>query len=92
MSGIENPVENFPQGKGDTLTIKRRKEIWEAMHPETPTNCRGLGGRGKTEFASETAGVSGDSVRDVQRHVARAEALGDDLDKVAGTLPHNSKS
>lgn len=66
-------------------SIKRRKEIWEAMHCETPTNCRGLGGRGKTEFASETAGVSGDSVRDVQRHISRAEALGDDLDKVAGT-------
>lgn len=66
--------------------ISRRKQIWEALHPtETATNCRSLGGRGKTEFASETAAVSGDNVRDVQRHLSRAEALGDDLLKVAGT-------
>lgn len=66
--------------------IKRRKAIWEALHPaETTTSCRSLGGRGNTDFASETAAVSGDNVRSVQRHIARAEALGDDLPRVAGT-------
>lgn len=65
--------------------IKRRKEVWEAMHPETATSCRGLGGRGKTEFPSETADVTGQTPRDIQRHVSRAEALGDDLDEVVGT-------
>lgn len=65
--------------------IKRRKEVWEQLHPETATNCRGLGGRGNTEFASESAGVSGENVRNIQRHVARAEALGDDLEEVVGT-------
>ncbi len=65
--------------------IHRRKEIWEVIHPETATNCRGSGGRGKTEFASETAAASGQNVRDVQRHVARADALGPDLHAVVGT-------
>lgn len=66
--------------------IKRRKAIWEALHPaETTTSCRSLGGRGNTDFASETAAVSGDNVRSVQRHIARAEALGDDLPRVIGT-------
>lgn len=66
--------------------IKRRKAIWEALHPaETTTSCRSLGGRGNTDFASETAAVSGDNVRSVQRHIARAEALGDDLPRVTGT-------
>ena len=60
--------------------------IWEALHPaETTTSCRSLGGRGNTDFASETAAVSGDNVRSVQRHIARAEALGDDLPRVTGT-------
>ena len=36
-------------------------------------------------FAAETAAITGESKRDVNRHLARAEALGDDLDKVTGT-------
>lgn len=73
--------------------IKRRKEIWEAMrqnlggtscptqkateHKDRPQNQR--------DFAADTAKASGESKRDVNRHLARAEALGDDLDAVAGT-------
>ncbi|MBK6911377.1 MAG: ParB N-terminal domain-containing protein [bacterium] len=73
--------------------IKRRKEIWEAMRPnrqrvadlETGTTCPSFGGRGNTEFACDTSRASGESKRDVNRHLARAEALGDDLDEIAGT-------
>ncbi len=65
--------------------IARRKEVWEALHHESATNCRGLGGRGNTEFASETAAAGGENVRAVQRHVARAAALGPDLQAVIGT-------
>lgn len=36
-------------------------------------------------FAASTAVLTGESVRTIQRHIARAEALGDDLDKVIGT-------
>lgn len=45
-----------------------------------------------TSFASETANVAGEPKRSINQHIARAEALGDDLDKVAGTLANNSKS
>lgn len=100
--------------------VKRRKEIWEALHPvrqrfdsvfdalgtvegpmtdaeareETevgevfPPQFTGqLGGaRPQTKsFAASTAAVTGESKRSINQHLARAEALGDDLDKVTGT-------
>jgi hypothetical protein len=69
-----------------SAAIKRRKEIWEALHPgETGTNCSTLGGRGNTSFAAETAAVSGGSKQDINRHLARAESLGDELEEIAGT-------
>jgi hypothetical protein len=37
-------------------------------------------------FAAETASVTGENVRNIQRHLARAEALGDTLlDRITGT-------
>lgn len=87
--------------------VKRRKEIWEALHPVerqrvavledessgktlpiTPgrVSSRGRVGEGRPpEFASETAAVTGESKRSINQHLARAEALGDDLDRVTGT-------
>ncbi len=71
--------------------IKRRKQIWDALHPSGGTNCPtgrkpdGTFGDGQQAFAAETAAVSGQPKRDINRHLARAEALGDDLEKVAGT-------
>lgn len=89
--------------------VKRRKEIWEALHPvikqrveavaeavessgaacaetQARVSVRGRVGEGRpAEFASETAAVTGESKSQINRHIARAEALGDDLDKVAGT-------
>ena len=75
--------------------IKRRKAIWEALHPGgklevgqigPPQDAAHGGARPqRVEFANDTAKVTGESKRDVNRHLARAEALGDDLDKVAGT-------
>ncbi|WP_087744236.1 MULTISPECIES: hypothetical protein [unclassified Acidovorax] len=99
-----------------TKAVKRRKEIWEALHPvkaqrfesvfealgveaETDTvggaTCatnddlrsdgRKKGPQHHQAFASETAAVTGESKSQINRHLARAEALGDDLDKVTGT-------
>lgn len=71
--------------------IKRRKQIWEALHPSGGTNCstgrnpNGKFGEGQQQFAAETAAVSGQSKQDINRHLSRAESLGDDLLKVAGT-------
>ena len=69
--------------------IKRRKEIWEAMRPNQvgqlvpPVSKHGHAQ--PHEFAADTSRASGESKRDVNRHLARAEALGDELDAVAGT-------
>ncbi len=99
--------------------VKRRKEIWEALHPvrqrfdsvfdalgtveEHTTEAEGReelevepvippqvfshgGARPQSKsFAASTAEASGMTKQAINRHLARAEALGDDLDKVTGT-------
>lgn len=79
--------------QGRAYAIKRRKEIWEARNPS-------LGGticstqkatdhkdrpQNQKQFAADTAEATGQSKQDINRHVSRAEALGDDLLEVAGT-------
>ena len=61
MNTAAQPVASNSSGDKDVpaSAIKRRKEIWEALNPETATNCRGLGGRGNTEFAADTAAAAG---------------------------------
>lgn len=67
--------------------IARRKQIWEALHPNSGTTCptipRGPGM--PSQFAAETAAISGQSKKDINRHLSRASALGADLQAVAGT-------
>lgn len=76
--------------------VKRRREIWEALHPVAkvqvtqlapPESATGYKQPPPQEkaFAAETAAVTGESKSQINRHLARAEALGDDLDKVTGT-------
>ena len=94
--------------------VKRRKEIWEALHPvrqrfdsvfdalgtvEGPMTEAGEreqvepvippvakhGHAQEKSFAAATADASGMTKQAINRHLARAEALGDDLDKVTGT-------
>lgn len=68
--------------------VKRRREIWEALHPNSGASCATIPDRGPgrpVEFAADTAKVTGESKSQINRHFARAEALGDDLDKVTGT-------
>jgi len=91
--------------------IKRRKQIWEALHPTRqrfdsvyealgmdgepggqsfPTrNDDGTfikGGPKEKAFAASTAAVSGESKRAINQHLARAEALGDDLERITGKV------
>ena len=78
-----------------TSYTKRRKQIWEALHPEelevrqvvAPQVATHGGARLQTKgFATSTAEITGESVRGIQRHIARADALGNDaLTKVANT-------
>ena len=72
--------------------IKRRKEIWEALHPGGKTfSTRGTDGtfaKGDAKekgFAADTAKSSGMTKQAINQHVARAEALGDDINRVVGT-------
>ncbi len=94
--------------------VKRRKEIWEALHPVRQRFDSGFDALGTVEgpmteaeereqvaqvappvakhgraqdkgFAADTAQISGESKAAINRHLARAKALGDDLDKVTGT-------
>lgn len=74
--------------------IKRRKAIWEALHPgetggatcaSSLSDGRKAGPQHEPQFAADTAKVTGESKSQINRHVARAEALGDDLPRVAGT-------
>lgn len=91
---------------------KRRKAIWEALHPAAsqkfervwdalpieaggnlevaqvaPPQVMSHGGARPQvkSFAAETAAITGESKSQVNRHIARAEALGDDIDRLAGT-------
>ena len=97
-----------------TKAIKRRKEIWEALHPvrqrfDSVFDALGTvegpmtdaeereqvepvippvakhGHAQEKSFAAATADASGMTKQAINRHLARAEALGDDLDKVTGT-------
>lgn len=80
---------------------KRRKQIWEALHPEdsntqrvallenTGTTSSTITPRGvgrPKEFAASTAEATGMTKQAINRHIARADALGDEaLTKVAHT-------
>ena len=78
---------------------KRRKEIWEALYPAekamaklevgqaAPPQEFSHGGARPQEkaFAASTAAITGEDKRTINRHIARAEAIGDDLPRVHGT-------
>ena len=97
--------------------VKRRKVIWEALHPAPkvqqgelavgtiegpmteaeeregieveqavpPQNKHPMARPQDKAFAAETAAITGESKQSINRHVARADALGDDLVRVTGT-------
>lgn len=94
---------------------KRRKQIWEALHPVQSQLNVGVvlpfdpnddpekdelevahvappqvsthgGARPQTQgFASSTAEITGESKATINRHIARADALGDDVERITGT-------
>lgn len=73
--------------------ISRRKDLWEALHPETdrrnPPTClsdgRKAGPQHAKTFAADTMDKTGESDRRTREHLARASALGPDLHAVIGT-------
>lgn len=65
--------------------IKRRKDIWESLHPEGGNTVPTLGGNQQVGFAADTCAASGLTKRSVNEHLSRAAELGTDLDAVYGT-------
>ena len=72
----------------DGAEDRRRKAIYEELHPETKHggNAGGPSGQfvhtAKADFASATADATGKDERTIRRAAARGEALGDDLGAV----------
>lgn len=65
-----------------TRAVKRRREIWEALHPNSGNTLSTIPDRGPgrpKEFAADTAAAAGMTKQAINQHLARAEALGDDL-------------
>lgn len=56
---------------------------------ESGTNCSTLAapktGRGNTQFAAETAALTGQSKQEINRQLAVGKAIGEDLQRVVGT-------
>ena len=77
------------QTKSFALPIEARPEEVIELEVEQVVPLQVLthgGARPQTKsFAAETAVITGESKSQVNRHIARADALGDDLDKVTGT-------
>lgn len=71
--------------------VAKRKKAYEDVHPETKNggNRRGSGRQTgelkKDRFTADTAIKTGRSERSIQRDVTRANKLGPDLDRIAGT-------
>lgn len=91
---VQREAEEAVKAMGKVVDIQTakadrdRKEIWEALNPNSGATCATIADRGRgrpQEFASETAEVSGESKSQINRHVARAEALGDQINEVVGT-------
>jgi hypothetical protein len=75
-------AELSPAQQADHLA--RRKEIWVALEVSRQNVAKPKGGR-PAGFSSETASRTGVDRKTVQRDIARADALGPDIKRVAGT-------
>lgn len=77
---------------------KRRRDIWQALYPVQ--RAESLGGQtsptqkatehkdrpqNQPQFAAATAAITGEAKRTINQHLARADAIGDDLPRVHGT-------
>jgi ParB family chromosome partitioning protein len=93
LAGIdENIVRKNLKALERSRALARRKEIYEALHPETTTGKARGGGRGKGKakkeggqdvrlpsFAADTAAATSQSERQVRRDVAIGVGIPDDI-------------
>jgi ParB family chromosome partitioning protein len=79
----------------EAKSLKRRKQIYEAMHPEAP---KGQGrpkknGDNLSSFSEDAASKSGRNKRSIQRDVALADAIPDDVaERIADSPVADNKS
>lgn len=100
IAGIdENLIRRDLSDAERAMLVARRKELYEAQHPETAAQVAGAVGlnrqlgRGRqigdgenvVRFTAATARATGRSERAVQRDATRGEALGADAARVVGT-------
>ncbi len=83
-----HPLSALEEGQA----LKRRKEIYEALHPETKKGAQGGRGGKKNEsdnlsFSKDTAAKTGKSERTVQRQVAVAENLDESVQEELKDTP-----
>ena len=85
MTFAENPIKKYPlivklcefEPSERALFTQRRKEAYEALHPETKhgenqhTRSRQVGDNHAGRFTADTAARTGQSERSVQRDAAR---------------------
>ncbi len=91
----ENIAHNPLTAVEQTKALARRKEIYEALHPERKAGAKqGKKDAGKKEpgdkavsFAEETAQKTGKSRRTVQRDVAIGEAISDEVAELIKDTP-----
>ncbi|MEY9131925.1 hypothetical protein ACVMII_000793 [Bradyrhizobium diazoefficiens] len=89
----ENLIRRHLTAAQRAKLVARRKALYEAVHPQTKhggdrksTNAKNQDAEfASRSFAADTATKTGKSKRSVEVDAARAKALGDDLDRVAGT-------
>lgn len=89
----ENLVRSELTASQRSHYTKRRKQIWEALNPggiqvaqvDPPEIGYKKPPAQEQGFAAATAAVTGESKPTINRHIARADALGDDLPRVVGT-------
>jgi len=61
------------------------RETGDATCASSLSDGRKAGPQHEKQFAADTASVSGESKSQINRHLARAEAIGEDLERITGT-------
>ena len=86
----ENLIRRNLTPAQEALAIARRKVIYETLYPETKHGgnkgpCAQFAHTDRDSFSDATANATGKDASTIRRAAARGEALGDDLDSIAGT-------
>jgi len=94
----ENLIRHQLTALQESQALKRRKEIYEALHPETKVGGGEKGARGKPKrqsdvlvsFTQDTAAKTGKSRRTVERAVEVAEKLPEEIQQAIADARNSS--